>query len=72
MWKNYTKNVKKFKQAHKIDDFVTRTSNVTNSPTLGKISTKIEYEYVELYFFFGKNAPLKCKKGKNSKFGHTS
>ena len=40
------------RQAHKIDDFFTRLPNTTNSPTLGKISTKLNMnEKVCCYFF---------------------
>ena len=37
------KNEGRQRQAHKIDDFFTRLRNTTNSPTLGKISTNMEY-----------------------------
>ena len=66
--KDNSKNSRKWRQAHKIDDFVTRLPNMTNSPNLGEISTKLEYEWEAwegVYFF------LHHLRKMNPEFGNT-
>ena len=60
-WKNYSENVEKVRQAHKIGDF----APVWNSPTLGKISTR---GWMSGDVYTNRNAPL----WENFLFGHTS